>query len=169
VELSGVWHAHSRWTVSGNLTASNDHFIDFTEFDFEGNALNRDGNREPLFPALMGNLRLSYQWGPAWLSARLRSVGRQYLDSSEDERKSPAAHSAPGYVPKVLDPYTSLDLIARVSLEDWLGAVGRGLEAYVQVSNVFDARYETFGYLDFEPVFIPAASRNFFLGLRWRK
>jgi len=168
LELNGRWRPGRRWTLEGNLSVSDDHFIDFTEFDFSGPALNRDGNRIPLFPAAMGNLRLSYQWGPAWISARLRLVGQQYLDASQDQRKDPEARQAPDYAPKLLDPYSSVDAIVRVTLDDWLGDAGRGLEAYAQVSNVFDARFETFGYLDFEPVFIPAAARNLFFGLRYR-
>ena len=43
------------------------------------------------------------------------------------------------------------------------------MDLYLQMNNVFDKEYEAGGYVDEEgPLFIPAAKRNFFAGLRVR-
>ena len=38
------------------------------------------------------------------------------------------------------------------------------LSLTARVNNLFDARYTTFGYMDGEALYIPAASRNVFVG-----
>ena len=56
------------------------------------------------------------------------------------------------------------------------GAIGAdALELSLRVHNLFDERYETAGYLDFPapdflptPVWIPAATRSFFAGVKAR-
>ena len=97
----------------------------------------------------------------------------QYLDNSENEKKNPKAKLVPGYVDKIINPYTifnagvSLEIISFVK-SDKISKHLRSLEASLKINNIFDNFYETTGGIDSSgaPVWIPAAERNIFINLK---
>ena len=70
-------------------------------------------------------------------------------------------------MPLVNPAFTLVGLTARgdlpPSLSTALGLHQIGLE--LRVNNLLDAKYTAFGYVDVEPLFIPAATRNVYVGL----
>ncbi len=94
-------------------------------------------------------------------------MGRIYLDNSQDERKDPAARQAPGYVPKLIEPFTLGELDAALDLDRLLGGRGRSLRLQLHVDNLFDERYAASGYVYDVPYFYPGATRNVFVGLTY--
>jgi hypothetical protein len=93
-------------------------------------------------------------------------VGRIFLDNSEDERRNPAARSAPGYVTKTIEPFTLAEAELRLDLARWLKRGGRTTLVTLSADNLFDERYAASGYMDDQPYFVPAATRSVYLGLR---
>jgi outer membrane receptor protein involved in Fe transport len=97
-------------------------------------------------------------------------IGRQYLDNTEDNRKSPALREAPGYQHRYIEQHAILN--GRVSL-DVTGLTGlrpfpsSTLALHIHALNLTDLKYETAGYVfDGVPYFIPAAGRNVFASVR---
>jgi len=159
--------------LSGNLSINNDHLIDHTEYvaDWASDSyppqvveIDRSGNRIAGFPSMLANVRadatyLGFTAGIAW-----RYVGRQYLDNSESIAASIRSYHI-----------THASLMYR--LEDMFGL--SALQIKLQVNNVFDRLYEAGGYVDdvtanavdntiaVTPYYIPAATRNWFLSVRW--
>jgi hypothetical protein len=137
-----------RATLDANATLSDNHFVDYLEFDDLGNASRFDGNAISLFPATMSNVSLRLEAGRCWLGASTQSIGRIYLDNSESTDRS-------------LEPRTVLDLSAGARL-----AVGSTkLDATMRVLNAADQRYSAggYGYTYFGVRYaevIPAATRG---------
>ena len=155
--------------LSGNLNANNDHFVSYTEYStdwdtWESVALVQDGNRIAGSPTMLANANVRLNWRGAFAGIGVRYVGRQYLDNSERRDRS-------------IDPHT----VAGLTLGYRLGEVAglKGLEARLQVNNLFDTLYESAGYMDDvyavasegtvygTPYYIPAATRNWAFSLRW--
>jgi iron complex outermembrane receptor protein len=108
VELSGRAESpvasRLRASLSANVSLSDNHFVDYVEFDDVGNPSRFDGNRIGLFPDAMNNVELKLASGDAWVAAATQSIGRIYLDNSEDASRSLAPRtvlnlSAGGIVP----------------------------------------------------------------------
>jgi len=98
-------------------------------------------------------------------------AGRQYLDNTENERKNPALRDDPSWVDRTIEPWTSVNAAVGWTLPQAWGT--RALALSLRVNNLFDTRYETAGYLDYPapafaptPVWIPAATRNWFAGVK---
>lgn len=151
-------------TLDGNASLSDNYFDEFTEFvpDWANwgdvlpiDTVDRSGNTITGFPDRLANLRLTYEHRKiASLSAHVFHAGELFIDNSEQ----PEARIA---------PRTILNLRGAVKLQSRANDVG--LELFVQINNALDRKYETGGYIDEEgPLFIPAATRNFFAGLRVR-
>jgi outer membrane receptor protein involved in Fe transport len=91
-----------------------------------------------------------------------------FLDNTEDMRNFPEIRNNPDYIHRVNPAFTTLDL----GLEADLGRTVAGLlsasriSLRLRVNNLTDELYTTFGYFDgSQPVWIPAATRNAYLGL----
>ena len=142
--------------------------VEFVEFDFSGNAVDHSGNRLPVTPEWMASLEL---WGEVGLAAgtlTVRWVDEFYLDNTQDMRRFPEVRDDPGYVHRVNDAYLVLDLGVRVDLGDAVARAlhARDVAAELRVNNLTDQLYTTFGYVDGgEPLWIPAATRNAYVGL----
>jgi outer membrane receptor protein involved in Fe transport len=92
-------------------------------------------------------------------------VGTQYLDNSENNRKSPGLRLEPGYVPLLVAGHVTLN--AEVSLDLGALAGSRHVTLDVHAVNLTNRRYETSGYVyGGTPYFFPAALRNVFAGLK---
>ncbi len=74
------------------------------------------GNRVALFPSRLLQARVSRSFGPLFAGFGPRHVGRIYIDNSEDEHKNEAARTAPGYLPKKIEPFTLAEAELRLDL-----------------------------------------------------
>lgn len=146
--------------LDGNVSVSDNYFDEFIEyvvtdwntFPYPVDTVDRSGNTITAFPNRLANLRLTYGQRFGSVSAHLFHAGEIFIDNSNEADKRIA-------------PRTVLNLRGTIKLDNAIGWAG--MELYAQVNNVFDKEYETGGYVDEEgPLFIPAAKRNFFAGLR---
>ena len=167
-------------TVSGNLSLSDNYFVDYVEkkgVDSIGNVIygnDYSGNQILLNPQVIGNLSLNYN-SMFGLGAyvTMQYIGKQYLDNSENEKKNPSARLAKGYVDKIIEPFTvfnaglTLDIIPLVNSKT-MNRVFKSVEASLKINNIFNKFYETSGGIDTNgnPLWIPAAERNIYLNLK---
>ncbi len=171
IEGEASWTPSPHFGLDGHLALSRNTFTDYLEHGWDGGTISYRGNRIAGYPDFMGALTLRTAFGPARISLTGRHVGRFYLDNTEDDRKDPAARTAPGYLRRVNPAYGILDATLRTDLpKRWprrIGARRMGLE--LRVNNLLDNRYTAFGYMDGEPLFIPAATRALYLGLSLKR
>lgn len=155
LEVDGRVSLANRTTIDATMTLSRNTFSSYREFDFEGGSASYDGNRIAGFPDVMASLVAKTAVGPADVQVALRHVGRFYVDSTERDDRSN-------------DAYTVFDLSGRIPLAA-LAKGGLGLKRVdldLRINNLFDARYTTFGYVEEGvPLFIPAATRNVYVGV----
>ncbi len=157
--------------LTGNLNLSNNYFTDFVEIDgvdSSGNIIygnNYTDNQIILTPDIIGNIALNY-YSKAGTGGyvSLQYVGKQYLDNSENERKNPDVRSEPGYVDKIIEPYTVVNAGLTFNLTPLLSQkLFNNLELNFKANNIFDILYETTGSIsDGVPYWIPAATGNFY-------
>ncbi len=150
-------------TLEGNASLSDNHFDEFTEYvpDWANwgeilpiDTVDRANNTIAGFPEQLANLRLTYDHRFASVSAHVFHAAELFIDNSNEAEKRIA-------------PRTVLNLRGAIKLDEAIGWAG--MDLYLQMNNVFDKEYEAGGYVDEEgPLFIPAAKRNFFAGLRVR-
>ncbi len=153
IEVSARADLGGGFKASGNLSLNDNTFDEFIEYGWANDTINRAGNTIGGFPKYLANLRGEYSDLYFGISARLASVGRQYIDNTE------SADAA-------IEPHTTMDVRGEVKLAPITG--WSGLSAYLQINNLFDKKYETGGYGDDygNLLFFPAATRNFYLGVR---
>ncbi len=168
LELDLEWTPLPRWRVllSGALAESR--IVDFVEYGFDGEAIDHSGNSLPISPRWLATLQLIGGAGPVDGFLQLRYVDDFYLDNTEDMRRYPEIRQAAGYIHRVNEAYATVDLGLELDLgpraASFVSARRLGLQG--RVNNLGDALYTTFGYFDGEqPVWIPAATRNAYLGL----
>jgi len=166
--------------LGGNLTFSENYFKDYKEklgIDSTGNIIygnDYSGNKILLSPQFMGNLTLGYSTDfglSAFIS--MQYIGKQYLDNSEDEKKNPEIANAPGYIHKIIEPYTVFNAGISWNISPVLstGNVNKYLKRFeltFRVNNLFNRLYEATGNVDSygTPTWIPAATRNFYMDLK---
>jgi len=149
-------------SASGNLSVNDNRFVEFAEYvpDWSHwgdylpiDTIVRSGRIIAGFPTHLANLRLSYDHRYFGLTGHLFSAGRFYIDNAQSRAAS-------------IDPYETIDFRGEVKLEPLIGWAG--IDLFLQVNNLLDREYETSGYLDDDgtPLFIPAAKRNVYVGLR---
>ncbi|MBK8551091.1 MAG: TonB-dependent receptor [Ignavibacteria bacterium] len=159
------------FSLSGNLNLSQNYFTDFVEIvgaDSLGNIIygnDYSDNQIILTPNFIGNIQLNYMnnFGVnAYIS--LQSIGQQYLDNSENERKNPELRSDPGYVDKIIEPYTVVNAGLSFNLASMIKQnLFKSLELNLKANNIFDVLYETTGNISYGvPYWIPAATSNFY-------
>ena len=161
VELTASARVLRDVTLQGNLSLSRNTFSKHTVFDFGGQPTSLGGNRISGFPDVLANVRATFERQGFRASLALQHVGKQYTDNSEDNRQSPAARSAPDYVPLFVDTYTISNLGLAYDFGRHLGL--DRVEFRVDVNNLFDTLYVTRGE---STAFFPAATRNVFV---WTK
>lgn len=162
-----------RLELSGNFHVADDRFDEYLEYFDATTTTDYSGNRIAGFPGWAARARAQWNVGTGALDVAVDHAGRQYLDNTENERKNPALRDDPSWEDRTIEPWTSVNAGARWTFPGALG--GRALELDVRVNNIFDARYETAGYVDYPapayaptPVWIPAATRNVFAGVKAR-
>lgn len=166
-------------SFNGNLNLSQNFFKEYREklgVDNNGNIIygnDYSDNRILLSPEIIGNLSMNYNsdFGIGFYIS-LQHIGRQYLDNTENERKTPSNRNVPGYVDKLIDAYTvfnagvSVDLIPLIN-NPKLSNYIRKFETRLRINNLFDKLYEFTGNIDWNgaPNWLPAAERNIFIDL----
>ena len=168
IELDIEWAPIPRWSGRLSLAWSDNTIVEFEEQIWGGGTIDHSGNSLPVSPEWMGTLELRGGGGPVDGFLQLRFVDDFYLDNTEDMRKFPEINRDPAYIHRVNSAYAALDLGLEVdfgrAVADLLNARRVSLQA--RVNNLTDGLYTTFGYFDgYQPVWIPAATRNGYLGL----
>ncbi|MDQ3019589.1 MAG: TonB-dependent receptor [Bacteroidota bacterium] len=159
------------FSISGNLNLSQNYFKEYVEIngvDSAGNILygnDYSDNQIILTPNIIGNIALNYFSNNgigAYIS--LQHVGKQYLDNSENERKNPELRNQPGYVNKIIEPYTIVNAGLSFNIVSMINQnLFKNLDLIFKANNIFDALYETTGSISGGiPYWIPAATSNFF-------
>jgi hypothetical protein len=131
------------------------------------------GNRIALFPGSTARLAVARSFGPVRVELSGRRVGTIYLDNSQNERKTPADRSAPGYVDKEVDPFTLVGAQVVADLSRAAQLANGSLILRLKVDNLLDSQVAQFGYsyptdaayTTFYSEFYPAATRSVMLGL----
>ncbi len=168
LELEVSWTPLPRWSVQLSAAYARNTIDEFIEFGYGGEIIDHSGNSLPVSPKLTGTLELRGGAGPVDGFLQLRFVDDFFLDNTEDMRNFPEIRNNPDYIHRVNPAFTTLDL----GLEADLGRTVAGLlsasriSLRLRVNNLTDELYTTFGYFDgSQPVWIPAATRNAYLGL----
>ena len=158
IEASLTAHATSKLDLRGSFQWSNDRFVDYAEYVDSATTIDYSGNRIAGFPDVSGRLAASYRLGRARIELAGEHAGRQYLDNNEDAAAS-------------IEPWTVAHAAFGLALPGLFGS--KQTEVTARVTNLFDQRYETAGYVDYPapsfaptPVWIPAATRAFFVGVK---
>lgn len=153
-ELDGSVSLTPWLTAEGSISLSRNRFTQYREYDFDGNAITYDGHHIAGFPDVMFSGALRGSWKGATTVLAVRRVGRFFLDNTNDEQRTNAA-------------YTTVDASGSIPVPAaWSSRIGLSSVAVTwRVNNLLDSRYTTFGYMDGEPLYIPAAGRNVFAGL----
>jgi iron complex outermembrane receptor protein len=149
--LSRSWNEFDRFITYENSYDDQGNVTGIIRHDYAGHPI-------ALFPNWLGTVGLRSDWKGWDTTVRARSVGRQYLDDSGDSTHTIA-------------PYLVLDLGIGVDLARPFGSALSGARAELKVRNVLDAKYSTYGYYDpwgAGNYVIPAATRNWLLGVRYQ-
>jgi iron complex outermembrane receptor protein len=169
IELDLQWSPLPRWKVLLSGARAESRIVDFVEYGYDGEAIDHSGNSLPISPRWLATLQLIGGAGPVDGFLQLRSVDAFYLDNTEDMRKYPEIRQDADYIHRVNEAYATVDIGLEVDLgrtaASFFGARRLGLQG--RVNNLGDALYTTFGYFDGEqPVWIPAATRSAYVGLK---
>ena len=168
VELDVEWAPLPAFGARLGVAWSDNRIVEFTEYDYDGTAIDHSGNALPVSPEWLVSLEVHGAAGPVKGVLTVRYVDDFFLDNTEDMRRYPQIRDDPSYIHRVNDAYTSVDLGLEVDLGKTIaGAVrAQSVRANLRVNNLTDALFTTFGYFDgAQPVWIPAATRNAYAGL----
>ncbi len=153
----------------GTLTLSHNTFVAYHDYNGDGSVNVYDGNVLGGYPDVLASLTARLRLGAAQLALAGRYVGPFYLDNTQDNRRNPLLRQAPGYVPLVNPAFTVLDASLRTPLPKALvRSLGfKRLDLDLRLNNVLNRFYTAFGYIgdDGSPLFIPATTRNAYVGL----
>ena len=157
VELTGAYNITPDLKLSGNY-AFNDFWIKtYDQYNWDGSVTEHRDVATPNFPKYLANFNAEYTFKALRFIYRLRAVGRQFISLDgryvDVDGQSLDISIAPFMV-------SSIKTIAH--LGRFLGGAELTLEA--RVDNVFDKKYETFGYKWGADYFAywPAAERNWY-------
>jgi len=167
IETLWSWKIRPGLTVDGNYSF-NDNWIkqyDQILYDWDdgmSSVVTRRDVAVPQFPTYLANLGVTYTYRKATIVYRLRGVGRQfpYLDGRYVWRGDHGEDVS-------LAPYTSSSLKAIVRVGKVFGGADLTLEG--RVDNLFDQKYETFGYYASwydQYLYWPGAERNWYMTVK---
>jgi len=167
IELEAGWTPKPRFGAHLALSYSHNTFSKFIQYDWDGNPMDHSGNRIAGIPDWLANLQLTGGWGPMDALLTLRYVGRFYLDNTEDMRKDPAARQEPGYIHRTNDDFFTVDLSFRFDLGQRAARAiaAKKILVDLRINNLSDELYTTFGYMDDQPYWTPAATRSLYAGV----
>ncbi len=160
IELTGAYQILPELLFSGNY-AYNDFWI--KEYDQYGWANDTTFHRDvatPNFPRYIFNFNAEFEQSIFQLIYRLRAVGRQFI--SLDGRYVDVAGES---VDISIAPYTISSIKGIVNLGQVFNGAGLTLEG--RIDNLFNEKYETFGYRwGTYFAYWPAAERNWYVNLK---
>jgi iron complex outermembrane receptor protein len=168
VELDLEWAPIPAFGGRLDVAWANNRIVEFIEYDFDGNAIDHSGNSLPVSPEWMASLEIHGAAGPFTGMLTVRHVDDFFLDNTEDMRKFPEIRDDPDYIHRVNKAFTAIDLGLELDLGRRVaGAIkARNVRASLRINNLTDSLFTTFGYFDgYQPVWIPAATRNAYAGL----
>jgi iron complex outermembrane recepter protein len=146
IEVSGATPLSSLLEIGGNVSVSRNRFVRHLNYS-SGTPVTLAGNPIAGFPDFIANLRLTCRTNAFTGSIAARFVGKQHTDNFNDEQRT-------------VDPYLVSDLSIAYTFQKILNDVS--LEARLQVNNLFDRLYASYGEGD---QFFVGAERNFFFTL----
>ncbi|MEK6755183.1 MAG: TonB-dependent receptor, partial [Bacteroidota bacterium] len=136
VEFALAAHPFEGFELYGNATLSKNRLEKYTVYK-GSEPMSLDGNNIAGFPDVLANARATYRLEKLTISVALQHVGEFYTDNFQNPRKAtPAAN-------RMLDAYTVVHgwIAYRLPID----ALGKELEARVQVNNLFNTYYATHG------------------------
>ncbi len=125
-----------------SLSLSDNRYVKFAGTNWDG-SFDYSGNFIAYFPFYTGYSAIEYDHGRWNLYAEGIFVGSRYIDPENTY---------------ALPPYQVVNLYLNYTLKP-------GITLRMQINNLFNEIYEPFGVKDGEPYLIPAATRNFFVGI----
>ncbi|MBU1297629.1 MAG: TonB-dependent receptor [Bacteroidetes bacterium] len=160
VELAAGIKLLENFRFDGNFSINDDRFIKHTEYVVT-NWNTTPPTTAPLvydnkvlggFPKYISNLRVSYMYGGLLATVHLQSLGKMYLDNTQNNEKS-------------LAPYSVVNGMIAYRLEKFLG--NSDIELSLVGNNLLNRFYEAGGYVEEGiPYWIPAATRNAFFSIK---
>jgi iron complex outermembrane receptor protein len=155
LSLRGLQSELGEFSLSGHFSLSDDVFKEFTSYEsWDDEGENLEGNPIPLFPEKLLTVRADYKRDLVGFGARIRHVGKQYLDTSGDESR-------------VVDPYTLIGVA--LSFGPIMISGGGRASVELRIDNLFDEEHKTSGYYDsYEGAryYWVGAERTVYLGLK---
>ncbi len=145
-EFSGRFAITPALEAGGNFTFSSNTFVRHTDYS-TGAPIGLDKNPIAGFPDILGNVRLTFREQGFAVSLSGRFVGKQYTDNYKDEENT----VDPSFVSDGWMSYLLRDVIDDADLE-----------AKIQVNNIFDRLYASYGE---GSSFFVGAERDFFFML----
>jgi len=151
IELSGMVTITSHVKITGNVTLSSNRFVRHIDFS-TGVPVNLSGNPMAGAPDIIANARFSFGLEIFSISWGGKFVGKQYADNLKTETQT-------------VDPFFVSD--ASVSARFKSQGSNIGVEAKLQVNNVFNSLYAAFGNKASASTFqyFVGAERNIFFNL----
>ncbi|MEK9135862.1 MAG: TonB-dependent receptor, partial [Bacteroidota bacterium] len=146
IELSGKGEVGEHFELGGNITLSRNRFVQHADYS-TGSPVSLDKNPIAGFPDVLGNVRLTYRLEWFALSISGRYVGKQYTDNFKNETNTVDSY----FVSDGLVSYRFADIFDNM-----------GIEAKLQLNNVFDTLYAAYGE---GKEFFVGAERNVFFNL----
>ena len=170
IELTANYQPVPALNISGNLSLSQNHIIDFEEYiddyDDGGQIMNYFEKTDISFsPSAISSLVL--RWNPFLNTKKMESlfvqghfkyVGRQYLDNTTNKDRS-------------INPYETLDLLLGYKIPNrWNKHIALSLALNNVMNKMYEANgysfsYKTGGEIVAENYYFPQAGFNFMLGL----
>ena len=146
IELDGEVLFNNRWSLSGNVSFSENRLVRYAVYNDTLARVSLDGNPIAGFPDALANLRASYS--DEWVTASLagKYVGAFYTDNFKDE-----SNKNDSYV------VVNCDATCRIPFGDGTEIIVRG-----EVRNLLNRLYLMSGEGN---AFFPAAERNYLLGI----
>jgi outer membrane receptor for ferrienterochelin and colicin len=143
IELSLNIPVYKFLNLYTSFSYSDNKYVDFKGEDWNGE-FNYSGNVVAGYPNYLIYLSLDFNYKNLTMIFEERGVGRQFIDPSNKF---------------TIEPYFITNVIFNYEFKNFQLKGG--------VYNVSNTLYNQFGYISDknEPLFIPAAERNFFLGL----
>ncbi|GGP04044.1 TonB-dependent receptor [Cloacibacterium rupense] len=151
IELGAVAKLSEKFTVSGNLTLSQNKNVDFK---IEGNnSVTELGNAAISFsPNIITNAMLQYKpIKNLQLSLNNQYIGKQYLDNTETKELQ-------------LKDYFLTDFNAQYEFK----IAKQEVSLQFLLNNIFNKKYVNNGFVYYGPYYYAQAGRNFMLGLNFR-
>lgn len=153
LEFEGVIRLPWRLQFSLNGNISRNRYVDFTEYDGNGQPLSRVDNYIANAPELILNAALNYTGEHFFAGIHLNHTGTQYTDNSTNP-------DGTGFDELTVDSFSVVNLSAGVQYSFY----GTALRLTFEVNNLLDRKYlmNGFGWDNF----FPAAGRNIMTTLK---